>query len=154
MEYLLKDDVILINRKTIERHGGNFIPPFNFLHEAPLDYLIEAISAKMFGEELYPSISDKAGLLMFNIISNHVFQDGNKRTGLGSALLFLRLNDYELSNQLIRFGLLEFEVMVDDSNEKILIDFTLQVASGKISLVEVQGWFKKNIVNKNLIIPP
>jgi len=148
MEYLLKDDVILINRKTIERHGGNFIPPFNFLYEDSLNYLIDAVSAKMFGEEIYPSISDKAGLLMFNIISNHVFQDGNKRTGLEAALLFLRLNDYRLSNQLIRFGLSENAAMVADSNEKILIDFILQVASGKTSLSDVQEWFQSNIAKR------
>lgn len=33
MEYLQKEDIIIINKKTIERHGGNFTPPFNFLHE-------------------------------------------------------------------------------------------------------------------------
>ena len=41
-------------------------------------------------------------IYMFNIISNHVFQDGNKRTGLESALVFLKLNEYNIKNQLIR----------------------------------------------------
>lgn len=39
-----------------------------------------------------PSVSDKAGLYMFNIISNHIFSDGNKRTGLEAALLFVDLD--------------------------------------------------------------
>jgi len=76
MEYLIKEDILQINKQTVERHGGNFVAPYNFLHEDPLDYLIEAVEAKMFGEEMYPAISDKAGLYMFNIISNHIFQDG------------------------------------------------------------------------------
>lgn len=87
MEYLQKEDVVLINRLTIKKHGGNFVPPFNFLNESPLDYLLEAVQAEMFDTPLYPEIYEKAGLYMYNIISNHVFQDGNKRMGLGSALL-------------------------------------------------------------------
>ena len=74
---------------TIHRHGGNFIPPNNFHHEDPLDYLIEAVAAEMFGKPLYPEIYDKAGLYMFNINGGHIFTDGNKRTALESALLFL-----------------------------------------------------------------
>lgn len=101
MEYLTKADIIFINQKTIKKHGGNFIPPNNFLNEAPLDYLIEVISSEMFGKPLYPKKSDKAGLYLFNIISNHIFSDGNKRTGLGAALLFLHLNDFQLQDNLI-----------------------------------------------------
>ncbi|MBK8347853.1 MAG: Fic family protein [Saprospiraceae bacterium] len=41
----------------------------------------------MFGE-LYPTLSEKAGLYMYNIISNHIFQDGNKRTGLEAGIVF------------------------------------------------------------------
>lgn len=61
MEYLRKEDILQINQMTIERHGGNFVPPANLLNEAPLDYLIEAIQSSMFGEELYPKLSQKAG---------------------------------------------------------------------------------------------
>lgn len=146
MEYLLKEDIILINRKTIKRHGGKFVPPFNFLHEDPLDYLIEAVQAKMFGEEIYPTISDKAGLYMFNTISNHIFQDGNKRSGLGSALIFLRLNNHSLSKKLEKIQYNNKSIPAKgESNTEILIEFTLQVAAGKFSLEETQQWFKKNI---------
>ncbi|MCB0564470.1 MAG: type II toxin-antitoxin system death-on-curing family toxin [Phaeodactylibacter sp.] len=93
MEYLTKKDIILINQMTIKQHGGNFVPPFNFLNESTVDYLIEAVGGELFGTPVYPKISDKAGLYMFNIISGHAFQDGNKRTGLEVVLLFLKLND-------------------------------------------------------------
>jgi death on curing protein len=85
MEYLQKIDVTLINKLTIEDVGGSFVPPFNFLHEENLDYLMEAVQAEMFGEPLYPEIHHKAGLYMFNIIANHIFQDGNIRTGLEAS---------------------------------------------------------------------
>jgi len=37
LELLRKKDVVLINKLTIEDVGGNFVPPFNFLHESNLD---------------------------------------------------------------------------------------------------------------------
>ena len=138
--------IAVINRKTIERHGGNFVPPFNFLHEAPLDYLVEAVQAKMFGEEIYPTLSDKAGLYMFNTISNHIFQDGNKRSGLGSALLFLRMNGHCLSKTLKKIHFENKSIPAKgESSTEILIEFTLQVAAGEVDLEKTQQWFKKNI---------
>lgn len=111
MYYLQKEDIIRINLLTIRDVGGNFVPPTNFLHEENLNYLLEAVQAEMFGAPLYPEIHQKAGLYFFNVISNHIFQDGNKRTGLEAALLFLQLNSYDL-------------IVADE----ILIDFTLAVA--------------------------
>lgn len=72
----------------------------------------------------------KAGIYMFNVIANHIFQDGNKRTGLQSAMIFLLMNSYT------------FNSSIDD---QILIDFTLSVASGELSLEQTQDFFKKNI---------
>ena len=43
MIYLDKEDIVLINKETVELHGGNYMPPCNFLHEANLDYLLEAV---------------------------------------------------------------------------------------------------------------
>jgi len=132
MKYLTKKDIILINKETVKRHGGNFVPPSNILNENPLDYLIEAVEAEMFGEPLYPKIYDKAGVYMFNIITNHIFQDGNKRTGLGAALYFLEINKPHFTRG--------SGVVYENINE-ILHDFTIEVASGKVTLEECQAWF-------------
>lgn len=42
------------------------------------------------GSELYPSLEEKAAHLMYFIIKNHPFVDGNKRTGAYSLVWFLR----------------------------------------------------------------
>jgi len=146
MEYLEKEDVVLINQMTIQRHGGHSIPPANFLKESALYYLLEAVQSEMFGVPLYPEIYDKAGLYMFNIISNHIFQDGNKRTGLASALLFLRLNEFHLQNELITVRINNKTIpSKSQSNTELLTEFTLEVASGIVTLEECQTWFKENI---------
>ena len=131
IRYLNKQQVIRINKATVEVHGGNFMPPHNFLHEENLDYLLEAVQAEMFGAPLYPTIADKAGLYCYNIICNHIFTDGNKRTGLGAALQFLGLNGYDLS---------------PDVSNTILTDFILKVASGQSSLEECKAWFETHII--------
>ena len=62
MKYLSKKDIISFNIATIKEHGGNYMPPSNFLHEENLDYLIEAVNTVMFDVELYPTLAGKAGL--------------------------------------------------------------------------------------------
>ncbi|MBB5282068.1 death-on-curing protein [Rhabdobacter roseus] len=130
---MTKSQVIRINKATIEIHGGNFVPPHNFLHEENLDYLLEAVQAELFGEPLYPSIADKATLYCYNIIGNHIFTDGNKRTGLGAALQFLNLNKYDLTTNV---------------TNAYLTNFILQVASGQSSLEECRAWFALHVVEK------
>lgn len=127
--YLTKHQVIRLNQATVKEHGGNFMPPYNFLHEENLDYLLEAVMAEMFGVPLYPTITDKAALYCHNIICNHIFTDGNKRTGLAAALVFLNLNHYDLSLKVTNL---------------ILTDFILKVASGQSNLEECKAWFLEN----------
>lgn len=84
---------------------------------------------------MYPKLSDKAGLYIYNIIANHVFSDGNKRTGLEAAILFLDLNGYRINKNLPK---------------DVVFDFTIKVASGLSSLTECQAWFETNIVAEYL----
>jgi len=147
MRYLQKSDFILINKRTIDAHGGAFVAPHNLLNEAPLDYLIEAVNAELFGQPLYPTLSDKAGLYLYNVISNHMFQDGNKRTGLGSALVFLRMNGYKLQPQLVSIELDNQSIPnAGESTNEILFEFIMQVASGSLSLEACQQWLNENII--------
>lgn len=115
--YLDKEDIIFINNETVTTHGGNFMPPYNFLHEENLDYLLEAVQAEMFGEPLYPTIENKAAVYCYNIICNHIFSDGNKRTGLEASLAFLKLNGRRLKKTL---------------SHNMLYDFIIQLASGQV----------------------
>lgn len=43
---------------------------------------------------MYPSIYEKAAILMIQLIKKHPFHNANKRTALMSALVFLRINGY------------------------------------------------------------
>lgn len=154
MEFLTKDDIIQFNEMTIQEHGGNFVPPCNFLNENSLDYLLEAVGSELFGQPMYPSISDKAAFYMFSISTGHIFNDGNKRTGLEAALLFLKLNGVILSNYLAPIEREDYRLIPEkgETSEDILEHFTLEMASSKITLDEARLWFKENVVEKD--VPP
>jgi death-on-curing protein len=101
------------------------------LHEESLDYVLEAVQAEMFGEPLYPTIADKSAVYCYSIICNHIFSDGNKRTGLEAALAFLKLNSMRLNRSL-------------PHNE--LFNFIINLASGQVTLDECRAWFTANTV--------
>jgi death on curing protein len=131
MIFLSKQNIIAINKATIEAHGGNFMPPNNLLHPENLDYVVEIVHAELFGQPLYPSITDKAAIYFYNIICNHIFSDGNKRTGLAAAMIFLNINGYEFDKK---------------HPEKIVYDFTIKVAAGESSIEDCQAWFAEYAV--------
>ncbi len=54
---------------------------------------IEQIRQSFGGAELYPSIEEKAATLLYLIVKNHAFADGNKRIGAACFLYFLEHND-------------------------------------------------------------
>ena len=48
-------------------------------------------------KDLYPSVQEKAANLLYFIIKDHPFYDGNKRIGALLFVLFLTMNDYHLT---------------------------------------------------------
>lgn len=51
-----------------------------------------------FGQEAFPSLADKAAALVFLLIANHPFRDGNKRIAGDALRLFLSRNGQPLSS--------------------------------------------------------
>lgn len=131
MIYISKSEILRVNELMTLKFGGLFLSEnSNLKNPSSLDFLVDAVHGTLFGEELYPTLIQKAALYMYNIISNHVFQDGNKRTGLEIAILFLEKNNYKIRDS------------VDDQE---LIDFTFSVAKGEKNFNEVCDWFEKII---------
>jgi death-on-curing family protein len=53
---------------------------------------IHQIGKGMDGLDFYPTIEEKAAVLLYLITKNHAFADGNKRIAAASMLLFLNAN--------------------------------------------------------------
>ena len=58
---------------------------------------LTAIFQSFEGKELYPSTQEKAANLLYFVIKDHPFYDGNKRIGSLLFILFLTLNDCHLT---------------------------------------------------------
>ena len=59
------------------------------------------------GQDLFPSIYEKAARLLYGIANNHAFVDGNKRTAVHAMEVFLIMNRVSLD-----YTIDEMEVMV------------------------------------------
>lgn len=58
---------------------------------------LNAISQTFGGQDVYPSIAEKAANLLYLVIKDHPFYDGNKRIGALLFVVFLTINDYHLT---------------------------------------------------------
>ena len=81
------------------------------------------------GNDLYPSLYDKAAQLCYGIANNHPFTDGNKRTALHSMYVYLIINGFDIT-------------ATQQDVENMIID----VAAGNMTNTELVQWLQKNIV--------
>jgi death-on-curing protein len=87
-------DVLTIHIDQIQRFGGgNGVRDFGFLESA-----LAMPGASFSGEWLHRDIYEMAAPYGFHICRNHPFIDGNKRTGLACALVFLEINEISLED--------------------------------------------------------
>lgn len=126
-------DVIYLNNILIKKMGGFYKPPFNLLNPSGLIWALERItSGKIFGIDQYPTLADKAALLAWTIINDHVFNDGCKRTGFATAMTFLSLNDHLIN-------LLDHEIY--ETAKRIAKYYE----EPKFSFQELAAWFQDRI---------
>jgi death-on-curing protein len=91
-EFLTLDEILEIHRDQIERYGGDEGIRDNGLLESAV-----AMPQQSFGGEyLYRDIFEMAAAYAFHLAENQAFVDGNKRTGLAAAYMFLALNGHRL----------------------------------------------------------
>ena len=81
------------------------------------------------GNDLYPSLYDKAAQLCYGIANNHPFTDGNKRTALHSMYVYLIINGFDIT-------------ATQQDVENMIID----VAAGNMTNVELAQWLRENTV--------
>src|SRR5438132_11304197 len=98
------------------------------LSRANLEYVLDAV--KEMGEELEirNALKKKPAFLLYNLISQHPFVNGNKRTAFELVKLFLRLNGYEIK-----------------AKSQETYSFLADIAAGKVSLNRAEEWIATNL---------
>ena len=77
------------------------------------------------GQDLYPTIFDKSAQLAYGLTGNHGFVDGNKRAAIHSMMVYLLLNDFDLT-----------------ADEDEIFQVSMNLAAGKLSSSELSDWLK------------
>lgn len=115
MILLTVDEIISIHSKLIEKTGG-----LNGLRDRGLLESAVASADNSFEDiEKYPTVCEKSARLAYAIITNHAFLDGNKRIGILTMLMTLKLNNIKISysqKELINLGLAVADNRADYSN--------------------------------------
>lgn len=110
VRYLTPQQVIVIHDRVLKRFGGSFgVRDLGLIESA-----VGRPQASFDGVDLYPTLIDKTAALLQSLLKNHPFVDGNKRTALASAGVFLKINGYKLVN--IHEEEVEFAVKVDNEH--------------------------------------
>ena len=90
------------------------------------------------GEELYPSVEEKAAMLLYLVTKNHSFSDGNKRIAATLFLWFLN------NNHILYYP--DGSKRIADST---LVALTLMIAESRTEEKDVMVKVVVNLINKN-----
>jgi len=127
VKYLTTEQVLFIHSRLIDKTGGSHgIRDLGLLQSA-----VSRPRATFGGRELYPDIFQKAAALIESLTKNHPFIDGNKRTAIASAGIFLEKNGYLL-----------------ETTQEELERFARRLAAGKVSFEDAVKWFRKVSLRK------
>ena len=123
MRYLTKEQILLIHSMVIDETGGA-----HGVRDYGAILGLESLPRQSaFGKELYPTLFPKAAIYARSIISGHPFVDGNKRTAMTAASVFLENNGYKL---VAEKGMVE--------------KFALRLIREKLDIEVIASWFEKN----------
>ncbi len=120
-EWVESSVVLAIHDEQLAEHGGaSGVRDVGLLESA----LARPLNLFSFGA---PDIPALAAAYAFGIVRNHPFIDGNKRTGLVVAELFLMLNGLTLT-----------------ANDEACVLTILALAAGDLSEEDLAGWIRRN----------
>ena len=121
--WLTPEQVLFLHSRLVEETGG-------LQGVRDLSMLLSALGraqAIYDDRDLYPDMFVRCAALLDSLIRNHPFVDGNKRTAIGAAALFLELNG----------------VLLSVSQEE-MVRFTLACAQSQLELSEMTAWLREN----------
>lgn len=124
MRILTKRQVLMLHASLIAESGGCD----GIRDKGLLDSAINSPLQSFAGEDLYPTVLEKAARLGFGLIRNHPFIDGNKRIGTHAMLVFLAVNGITLSYE-----------------DNDLIRIILSVAAGELDDTGLLNWLQRHI---------
>jgi len=128
VRYLALNEVLELHRRIIAQSGG----ASGVLNHSALESALAQPQMTFGGNDLYPTLVEKAAALGYSLIQNHPFVDGNKRIGHAAMEVFSVLNGFEI-------------VAPVDEQEQII----LNTAAGKLPQSDLTAWLRDHLVTRN-----
>lgn len=123
MRYLLAEELLAIHDRLLGETGGLAgIRDLNLLFS-----IAERPKSGMLGQEFYPDVFTKAAAYLEGLATYHVFTDGNKRTAITAASVFLRVNGF-----------------IFQASGDAAYRYVLTVAKKEKTLKRITEWLKKH----------
>lgn len=123
--YLYEQDVIEIHSRVLQETGGlEGIRTLDGLESA-----LAQARQSFDGQELFPTMPEKAAAIGYYLCQGHCFNDGNKRTAYQAMFIFLYSNGYSL------------EATIDDAEAVILA-----IATRALKRDELAEWIAERII--------
>jgi len=122
MRYLTSEQLLFIHSRLIAETGGSH----GVRDLARLESAVARPQAVFDRKELYPDVFLKAAALLDSLVNNHPFIDGNKRTGIAAAALFLQANGRQLT-----------------ASTSELEEFTLEAVTSHPDLIILADWLRR-----------
>ena len=128
MRFLTLDEVLVLHRMLIARSGGSD----GLRDPKVLDSAVAQPRMTFGGEDLYPTLIEKAAALGFSLVKNHAFIDGNKRIGHAAMETFLALNGFEIAASV-------------DEQERVILD----LAAGLLTREVFTEWLRSRVAPRS-----
>ena len=123
MIFLTVDEIIELHSKLVLRTGGSD----GVRDRGLVESAVYNTASGFGGEEFYPSLEEKTARLMYSLVNNHAFVDGNKRIGVFVMLVTLKINGTELQY-----------------SQKELVDLGLGTADGTLTYEDILEWINNH----------
>jgi len=107
-------------------------------NEGSLQGIVGNIYQSAFGEDVYPTLEEKAANLLYFIIKNHPFNDGNKRTAAFAFIWFLQKSGVDFKGRVTPEALTSNTLLIAESNptsKARMIGLVILLLTGKTSYV-------------------
>ena len=121
--FLTLDEGLSLHAEQIRLFGGSS----GLRHLGLLQSAMGSVEATFGGAFLHETIFSMAATYLYAILRNHPFIDGNKRTAVAAALIFLELNGVEV-----------------DAEEDAFYDMVIGVVEGDVSKAAVTVFLEEH----------
>jgi len=122
--FLSVEQVLDIHARLVQDFGGDALVRDQGLLESAVHLPQSTFDAKF----LHGSLPEMAAAYLFHLCMNHPFVDGNKRTALATAEIFLILNGLQLT-----------------ADNEAVYELTMAVAASRTSKDEVVAFFEERV---------